>query len=296
MKRDWEQLLLFVVLSIIWGSSFILMKEGLEQLTSFQVASLRIVSSGVVFLPLVVKSCRLIPYKKWPVIFLSGALGSLVPAYLFCTAETGLSSSLAGTLNSLTPIFTIITAALIFKSTSSMQQIVGVLIALVGCLLLFFTQTELSFGHNPLFVVLIIIATLSYGLNANIVFHYLQSIPSLQIVSLALFLNAIPAFVVLLVSGFFSLNFHNQAVLNSIGFSSLLGVLSTSFASILYYRLIKTAGAVFSSMVTYGIPIVAIAWGIVYHENVGWLQICSLIIILAGVYYANRTKKTTSED
>ncbi len=291
MKRDWEQLLLFVVLSVIWGSSFILMKQGLEQLTSFQVASLRIVSSGIVFLPLVLKSCRLIPFKKWPVVFLSGALGSLLPAYLFCTAETGLSSSLAGTLNSLTPIFTIITAALIFKSKSSTQQITGVFIAFLGCLLLFFTQTELSFGNNPLLVVLVMIATLSYGINANVVFHHLQSIPSLQIVSLALFLNAIPAFVVLLITGFFSLNFHNHAVLSSIGFSTLLGVLSTSIASILYYRLIKTAGAVFSSMVTYGIPIVAIAWGVFYHENVGWLQIGSLTIILAGVYYANKSKK-----
>jgi drug/metabolite transporter (DMT)-like permease len=100
---------LYILLSFIWGSSFILMKEGLLHLSAFQVASVRIVASGLVLLPIAIKSFKTVPTNKLPVVFLSGSLGSLFPAYLFCIAEQGIDSSLAGTLNSLTPIFVLVT-------------------------------------------------------------------------------------------------------------------------------------------------------------------------------------------
>ena len=290
MDIQYKKWSLFIGLSVIWGSSFILMKEGLKNLNSYQVASLRIVSSGIVLLPILFKGLKEIPLKKWPVVFMSGALGSLIPAYLFCLAELGISSSLAGTLNALTPIFAIISGAIIFKSKPTLQHWIGVFIAFTGCLLLFFSQSDLGIGDRPFYILLIILATLSYGINANLVYHYLQSIPALQIVSLSLFLNSIPAMLVLVSSGYFSLQFTDKAVAGSMGFSILLGIMSTSFASVLYYRLIKMSGAIFSSMTTYGIPFVAIIWGFIYGEKIGLLQIFGLSVILIGVYYANRKK------
>jgi drug/metabolite transporter (DMT)-like permease len=145
-------------------------------------------------------------------------------------------------------------------------------------------------GGNLFLISLIIMATICYGLNVNLVFKYLKDIPSLQIVSVALLLNAIPALLCLYFFGYFSLDFANREVLIASGFSVLLGALGTSVANILFYILIKKAGAVFSSMVTYGIPFVAIFWGVIYHEKTGWMQVLSLCVILAGVYIANRKR------
>ena len=279
--------LIFIALSFIWGSSFILMKEGLVALTAYQVASLRIIFSGLVLLPVAIRSFGKIPANKIFVTFMSGTLGSLLPAYLFCIAEEEIDSALAGVLNSLTPIFVIIIGALFFKARTPTNKVIGIIIAFSGSVLLFFSQPNFSEKSNFFYILLVVIATIMYGLNVNMVHRYLNHIPSIQIASLALGLNAIPALVVLYFTGYFDLDLSNKAVLSSTGFSALLGIGGTAIASIIFYILIKRAGAVFSSMVTYGIPVVAIMWGIIYGEQVGWKQVLSLAVILGGVYVAN---------
>ncbi len=219
---------------------------------------------------------------------MSGVLGSLLPAYLFCIAEQGIDSALAGVLNSLTPIFVIIVGALFFQSKTSTNKVVGILIAFTGSVLLFFSQPNFTENSNLFYVLLVVIATLMYGINVNIVHRYLNNIPSLQIASMALCLNAIPALIVLYLTGYFQLDFSDKGILFSTGYSFVLGIFGTAIASVIFYMLIKRAGAVFSSMVTYGIPFVAIMWGIIYGEKIGWKQVVCLLIILAGVYVANR--------
>lgn len=269
------------------------MKEGLIGLTAFQVASLRIISSGLVLLPVAYRSFKKIPSNKIGYTFMSGVLGSLLPAYLFCIAEQGIDSALAGVLNSLTPIFVIIIGALFFQIKTSANKLIGIMIAFTGSVLLFLSQPNFSNNSNAFYVLLVVIATLMYGINVNMVSRHLKHIPSLQIASLALFLNAIPALIVLYFTGYFKLDFSNNAILISTGYSFVLGVFGTAVASVIFYMLIKRAGAVFSSMVTYGIPVVAIFWGIIYGEKIGWMQVLSLGIILGGVYVANRKVEST---
>lgn len=264
-----------------------MMKEGLQSLDAFQVASLRIVFSGIVLLPWAIKSYKILPHNKISIIFLSGVLGSLLPAYLFCLAETVIDSALTGTLNSLTPIFVIITGALFFHSTTSLNKIIGISVAFGGSILLLVSNGFVQQSQNLQYVYFVIVATISYGFNVNLVHTYLKDIGSLSIAALALTLNAIPAFIILCFTGFFSLPFTDTGILFSTGFAALLGVLATALASILFYKLIKSAGAVFASMVTYGIPIIANFWGILYGEEVGLKQFACLILILAGVYIAN---------
>ena len=288
MNNKFINWLIFIALSFIWGSSFILMKEGLERLSALQVASLRIISSGLVLLPVAYKSFKQIPRDKIFITFMSGVLGSLLPAYLFCIAEQGIDSALAGVLNSLTPIFVIIIGALFFQSNTSTNKVIGILIAFTGSILLFLSQPDFAEKSNAFYVLLVVIATIMYGINVNMVSRYLNNIPSLQIASLALSLNAIPAFIVLYFTGYFKLDFSDHGILFSTGYSCVLGIFGTAIASVIFYMLIKRAGAVFSSMVTYGIPFVAIMWGIIYGEKIGWKQLLSLLIILAGVYIANK--------
>ncbi len=291
MKQGFLNWFIFIVLSIIWGSSFVLIKEGLVALSAYQVASLRIVFSGIVLLPTAVKYFTIIPKNKLLIIFMSGVLGSLLPAYLFCIAEEGIDSALAGTLNSLTPIFVIITGALFFNSTTTPNKIFGIIISFTGSILLLFSKGHMQESQNLLYISFVVLATIFYGFNVNMVHTHLSNIGSLQIAAVALTLNAVPALLVLVFTGYFGLPLSDKGILFSTAASAVLGIFGTAVASIIFYMLVKRAGAIFASMVTYGIPFVAIIWGIVYHEEVGWKQVACLLIILLGVYIANRKIK-----
>lgn len=294
MKADvfWDWVI-FISLSVIWGSSFVLMKEGLSGLSFTQVASMRIVSAGLVLLPITVRYITTIPKKKLPTIILSGLLGSLIPAYLFCAAETGISSSTAGVLNSLTPVFVILFGIVFFKHKIPAIKILGMVIAFTGSILLYFSRADSDDGSKFIMVLLVIIATMCYGANVNLVNKYLLKIPSLQIVSVALTCCSIPALVVLYFSGFFKLDLLSPVVGRSIIFSSILGVVGTALASFLFYMLLKRAGTVFASMVTYAMPVVALLLGMWYGESINLLHVLSMLVILAGVYITH--KKTADK-
>jgi drug/metabolite transporter (DMT)-like permease len=271
------------------------MKLGLaNQLTPWHIAAIRILSSGIVLLPSALKARVLIPKDKWIFVFLSGTLGSLVPAFLFCIAEQTVDSALAGILNSLTPIFVIITGILFFKTGASFNKVLGIIIAFTGSVLLLLSKGQMLEIRHIEYTALIIIATIMYGYNVNMVSKNLHEIGSLHIASVALTLNAIPALVILIFSGYFKLPLLSKEILMGTGAAALLGIMGTAVATIIFYMLVKRAGRIFASMVTYGIPFVAIGWGIIFGEAFGWKQVICLIIILAGVYFTSRKQKTKS--
>lgn len=286
MNKNAQNWLLFLVLSIIWGSSFILMKFGLDGLNPWQVAALRIASAGLVLLPTAIRCFNQLPKDKLVYIYLSGVLGNLVPSFLFCLAEVGISSALTGTLNAITPIFVIIIGFLFYGRKPSAAKIAGIAIAFTGCVLLLLSRGA-GEQKNVIYTLFVIGATICYGLNVNMVSYRLNAIPSMHLAAVALVSSAIPALLVLIFTGFFSLPFGTAAVYKAVAAGSVLGIIGTALANIFFYRLMKNAGPVFSSMVTYGIPVVAIVWGIIYKEPVGWQQAACLLVILAGVFIAN---------
>ncbi|NCA29145.1 MAG: DMT family transporter [Chitinophagia bacterium] len=291
MDKKLMNLAIFSILSIIWGSSFVLMKEGLTALSAYQVASLRMLSSGLVLLPFAVSAFKKIPSQKMGIVFLSGFIGNFIPAYLFCIAETNIDSSLAGILNSLTPLFTILVGLFLFKTPANFQKILGVIIGFVGLCLLFAAGKNISF-QNLSFASLVLVATFFYGLNVNLVGKYLKNIRAIDIVSVAFAFLIIPSTLILYLTGYFSMPFQEIAFQKATIAGIVLGVVGTSIASILFYILIKRSSIVFASMVTYGIPIIAVAWGVYFGESISLLQIASLFIILAGVYIVNKPQRS----
>ncbi len=281
---------IFCILSIVWGSSFILMKEGLTVLSAYQVASLRMLFSGLVLLPFAFSAFKKIPKEKMGIVFLSGFLGNFIPAYLFCIAETNIDSSLAGILNSLTPLFTIVVGLSFFKTTINKQKMIGVVIGFIGLCLLFAAGKNISF-QNLSFASLVLVATFFYGLNVNVVGKFLKNIRSIDIVSVAFAFLIIPSAFILYLTGYFSMHFNNLGFQQASLAGIVLGVVGTSIASILFYMLIKRSTIIFASMVTYGIPVIAVAWGVYYGESISILQIGSLFIILAGVYIVNKPQQ-----
>ncbi|MBI5857655.1 MAG: DMT family transporter [Sphingobacteriales bacterium] len=280
---------LFVLLSFIWGSSFLLMLIGLEQLNAWQVAALRLFSAGIIMLPFAWPVIKRIPKEKVSYTILSGFLGSFFPAFLFCLAETRLDSSFAGTLNSLTPIFVILVGVFFFNLKVKWQQVIGILISFAGSIFLFMAKSGKT--GDLLYVGFIVLGTFCYGLNVNMIGKKLRDIPSFDIGVLAFSFLAIPSLIILLAFGTHNLNFSDGHILWSLGASAILGIMGTTVASILFYVLLKRSGGIFASTVTYGIPFVAIFWGWVYHEKITVPVILSLLMILLGIFIINANEK-----
>jgi len=286
---------IFILLCFIWGSSFILMKYSQQGLNALQIAAIRIFSGSIVFLPFAIFHFSKIPRKLLGLVILSAVFGNLLPAFLFAEAITKIDSSLAGIMNSLTPICVIVISIVFFRDKIKAQKIAGVLIGFSGLLLLTFLPVlngnkSISF-YNLDYSLLIVLATFLYGINVNIVSHYLKELNPVHLTSVSLSFMIIPTAFLLWQQGFMQFDLSDSIIRWSVIASALLGFAGTAIATVLFYILVKRAGGLFASLVTYGIPFVALLWGFIYGEKITILEICCLGIILSGVYLANIADK-----
>ena len=272
-----------------------MMKHSKEELTASQIAALRIFSAAVVFLPLALFHIKRVPSKKIFIIILSGITGNLVPAFLFALAiSKNIDSSLAAILNSFTPIFYVFIAIAIFRDKIKIQKIVGIVIGFAGLTLLFLLSKGISF-ENFKFALLILLATVLYGINVNMVGHFLKEIPSLYIATISLAFMIFPTAWILWQQDFLSLEFRENTVRLAIVEASILGIVGSAIATAIFYILIKRAGGIFASLVTYGVPFIGILWGILDGEKITIKQVACLAVILFGVYLSNLPDKKESK-
>src|SRR5688572_4986607 len=286
--------LIFILLCFIWGSSFIMMKVSNQGMTPYQVAALRIFSAALVFIPFAIFHLKGVSRKTAGLLVFTGFLGNLLPAFCFAIALVKIDSSLTGILNSLTPICVVLVGIVIFKDKIKMQKVWGVIIGFAGLCLLTLSQNDLSL-HNVGYSSLVILATISYGINVNLVSHYLKSIKPLHIATISLAFMCMPAALVLWQQDFLSVDFSDSNVQWALINCLLLGTVGSAFATVLFYLLLQKAGGLFASLVTYGIPFVALFWGFIDGEKTSWLEIICLGIILSGVYLANRPEKKVGQ-
>lgn len=239
-----------------------------------------------------------IPKKKMLLVIISAICGNLLPAYLFAGAiAKNIDSSLAGILNSLTPICVVVTGLLFFRSKIEGRKIIGVIIGFGGLTLLTLAAKKGISFENVEYTLWILLATILYGFNVNIVGHYLKDINPIHLAVVSITWMLIPTGIVLWQQNFLGLPFDNDDTLLAVINSVMLGVAGTAIATALFYVLVKRAGGLFASLVTYGIPFIALAWGFVFGENITLLQMACLGIILFGVYLANMPqKKETSNN
>ena len=279
---------LLLLLTIVWGSSFILIKKGLIVYSATQVASIRILSASLFMIPFAISWLKRIDKKFLPLIFVSGFIGSLIPAFLFSIAQTKLDSAITGIVNSLTPVFVLVIGVMFYKQKITAITILGLLLAISGTALLIFYGSggNHNFNYYALFVVG---ATILYGINVNILKFNLSDLNPVAISSLSIFMvGPIAAIQLFGMTDFTSrLSEGGDAVLALI-FLSILGVIGTSLALMLFNVLIKMTTPLFSSSVTYLIPIVAVIWGLIDGEQLFFYHYLSMAVIIFGVYLANR--------
>jgi len=278
---------LLIVLSLIWGSSFILIKKGLIGLSPYQLGALRIIFTAVFLLLIGFKSLTDIKLYQWKYIAVTALFGTFLPAFLFAIAETKVSSSICSILNSLTPLNTLLIGILAFGLAFKRSQFIGVVIGLIGTAILIFNGKQESSNDNYYYAVLVIIASVCYATNVNLIKKYLSDVKPLSITTGNFTVMLVPALIILSCTNFFEI-VHLKETQHAMMFIAVLGVVGTGIANVLFFRLIQMSSPVFASSVTYLIPVVAFFWGLLDHESLTAFQLVGAFIILVGVYLANK--------
>jgi drug/metabolite transporter (DMT)-like permease len=285
-NKSWQWATL-LFLSMIWGTSFILMKKGLESYDHMQVAAFRIFFSFIFLLPLTIRNIKVLSRDNIRSLAVVGLVGFAIPAFLFTKAQTRIESSLAGMLNSLTPLFTLVVGLLMYRSAARWVNVVGLFIGLVGALGLMWNGDVNIFRGINLFALFVVAATICYGINVNEVKFKLSALSSVQITSLAFLFTGPVAGVFLLFTDLGSAAQTPDYLVN-LGYIALLALFSSVIAVLVFNHLIKYTTPLFAASVTYIIPFFAIMWGIADGEHVGILQILWIAVILLGVYLVNK--------
>ncbi|MEL4457357.1 DMT family transporter [Lutimonas vermicola] len=289
MNNKQSRWFILILLAFIWGSSFILMKKALIYLSPVQVGSLRIIFTALTLFAIGFKNITKVNKKQWYYIVITAFIGSFFPAFMFAFAVQKIDSSVVSILNSLTPLNTLLVGALFFGFSFLRKQLTGVIIGLIGALVLILKGAELNPDQNYSYAVLIVFASIGYAFNVNILKKHLNDLNALTIVTGNFVVIFIPALIVLWWTGFFELVYIEKAK-PSLLYLLLLSVFGTAMAKTLFNKLIQMTSPIFSSSVTYLIPIVALFWGVIDGERLYFGQFLAGTLILLGVYLTNKGK------
>ncbi|MDB5235435.1 MAG: permease [Hymenobacter sp.] len=287
---------LLIILASIWGTSFILMKKGLVVFSAMELGATRVSVASLLLLPFALRHVGSVERSRFKWLALSGVVGTLIPAFLFAYAETKLASGLAGVLNALTVVFTLLMGALLFGQRLTALRVLGITLGLAGTVVMLLlggsggTDTPTGEG-NAWYGIYILIATIGYGLSVNVIKHKLGGMTPMAVTAVLLLLIGGPALAYLLLATDF---LHKLATVSgawaAFGYIALLATMSTAVAMVLFNRLIQQSTALFASSSTYLIPIVALAWGALDGEAFNLWHLLGMVIILAGVLIIHRAK------
>ncbi|MSP70325.1 MAG: DMT family transporter [Bacteroidetes bacterium] len=281
--------IIFVSLALTWGSSFILMKRGLDSFSSYQVAALRIFIAFLFLLPLAFRHIKKIHFKYLPAFIAMGVFGNLIPAFLFTQAETLISSALTGMLNSVTPVFALIIGLIMLKEKVKLLQIVGLATGIIGAIgLLSLGKNSESSGNIYLGGAMVLLATFFYGLSVNIIKAKLGNVSAVTATIFALCIVGPFAGIYLFTTDFIEVMQTKPLAFDSLKYVCILAIFGTSLSLIVFNILIKEAGTLFASSVTYFIPIVAMLWGALDGEAITVAHSIFIVVILAGVWLVNK--------
>lgn len=282
--------ILLAATSLIWGTSFILIKKATAVFAPMEIGNLRVFYAFIAFIPIFWTSRKKIPANMWGWIFLSGVMGSLLPSMLFSWAGSKISSSLSGMLNAITPLFTILVATFMFGERFSVNKWLGLLVGLVGALILALMKPGGSLELN-VFILPVVFATLLYALNVNLLKVKLGHIPPIALSAASIVaVGPIAVFILFGTTDFTHKLVSEPGAWKAAGYVAILGLLGTALALMLFNKLIQISGPLTASSVTYIMPVISVFWGMADGEPIGFIQIIGLLAILVGVYVVNRSK------
>lgn len=287
-----------ILLSLIWGSSFILIKLSMFDenenviFSDSQVASLRMLIASVCLMPFALNAIRKVKSPRtWIMLALVGFCGNFFPAFLFTYSETGISSGYAGMLNSFTPIFALILGFVVFGQRLTRVQMLGVGVGMIGVVTLMLAGNDLEIKGDFTHVSAVVLATFFYAVSLNVIKNTLQGMKGVEITSLSFFIIFLPALIISFFNGSFAAIEYHENVIDGLLPLTILSVVGTAFAVIVFNYLIAMTSVLFASSVTYLIPVVAVLIGVFVGEHISWGQVLSMSVVLLGVFISNVLSK-----
>ncbi len=285
MKIEPKTILVLLFLGFVWGSAFILMKQGLVSFSAMQMASLRLVFAGSVAVFFFMREFRALKKRDWLFLSISGTIGNLIPAYLFASAGAEIPSSLSGALNAMTPFFTLIFGVMMFSQLFKVRQIIGITIGLAGALILILAKNKGVITFQTSYIIpcsKVVFAALLYGINVNIIKSKLHHLSPIVNSMVPLTLIAVPALIIGIANHTLETAMKPES-LTSLLYIVVLGVLGSAISLIVFNQLVKKTTALFAASVTYLIPVFAYMWGLLVGEPIGLFQIGGMALILGGI-------------
>ncbi len=279
---------LLLLLALVWGSSFILIKKSLLAFTALEVGALRIGISFLAFIPLLISRWQEIPWERWIPLLVIGMAGTGIPAFLYPIAETQLSSSVVGVLNSLTPLFAVVFGILFFGVKVVRNQYIGVFIGMTGAILLILLGNPSENTIINSYALLVVLGTMLYATSVNTVKKYFQDLNSTTLSATGFLFTGLPAIGYILFNGTLHKAVEHEHGLLSIGAVLILSLVGTVAATVLFYKMVQMTNVVFSTSVAYMIPVIAILLGVLDGEPFSWLILVGMGLILTGVYFTRR--------
>lgn len=282
---------ILILLSLIWGSSFILIKRGLVVFAPGEVGAIRVIAAALFLSPVAFAKLKSLNKSHFKLLFFVGMVGSFLPAFLFAKAQTQIDSAIAGVLNALTPLFVMLIGVIVFNQLLFRNVVIGIIVGLAGTVFLVMAGSQGSISMFNFYALYIVVATLCYGINVNLIKYRIADLKAMTITSISMLLVAPFAAVYLFTLTDFveKINVDSMAMA-SLGYIILLGVMGTAIALVLFNHLIKITSPVFSSSVTYLIPIVAIIWGLIDGEVLLIGHYVGMAAIAGGVYLVNKKR------
>jgi drug/metabolite transporter (DMT)-like permease len=278
----------FLTLSLVWGSSFLFIKVGLQGLAPTQVVLGRILLGAVTLAVIMFATRRRWPREArvWGHMIVVGTFFCAVPFTLFAWAEQYVPSSLASIYNATTPIMTLLLTPLMLRSERlGRPRVLGLLVGIAGVVVL--SAPWLLIGSGDLAATLPVQlaclgATLSYGFAGLYLRRVVSGLPY-DSVTLSSVQLVMASGVVLLLAPF---DARGPVSLDVPVVASMLalGVLGTGIAYVLYTGVLRDWGAVRASTVTYLAPVVGVVLGVlVLGESVHWYEPVGGVIVIAGI-------------
>lgn len=286
----WTGFLILGILGLTWGSSFILIKKTLQVFGPVQVACLRLSITAIALAPVAWRRRAAVQWARWPYYLAVGLLGTAIPAFLFAFAQRKVSSSVAGMLNTLTPLFTLVLGIVFFRAKVIWAKVLGVSIGLAGAAVLILLGQQGALSGSIWHSLLIVLATVCYGANLNVVATCFPKEDTLTLSAVSYTMVGLPALAILGFGTDFGQHLYadTQSALAGLGYATILSLGGTVIASVLFFKLVQQTSAVFSSMVAYLMPVVALGWGLLDGETLTVFHLLGIALIMTGVYLSRR--------
>jgi drug/metabolite transporter (DMT)-like permease len=291
MNVKYLKWIFLISLSLIWGTSLFLIKKATLSFNAYQVGALILIFSAIIILPFGLKSLKNVKKKHVATLVIIALFSTFIPSFMFTIAISKIGVSITSILNSLTPLNTLWLGFILFKIRFSKNQVIGLLIGFLGLLVYFLTSSFYKGSGEYMYSLLVVFSSVGYALNSNLIMNKLKDLDALSITTATFLITLLPSIIVLYYTDFFEVYNGSATQINSLIYILFKASIGTALAMVIYNKLVKISSAVFASTVTYLIPIVALIWGYFDGEIITFWQLLSGILILFGVYIANRLKK-----